>query len=92
MMTDRKMSFEDWQAKQLATIPNCYEGTAGEGERTFFSILCTCARKYPEKLEIFAANFNAEKCLPPFTRGEVMHKVKEARRLAGLPVPGQCHG
>ena len=85
------MSFEEWQNKQLGKLPNCYAGTGGEGERTFFSILCTCARKFPENLEAFAVQFNAEKCVPPFTRGEVMHKVSDARRLAGLPVSSRSH-
>lgn len=91
MMTDQKWSFEDWQTKQLREIPNCYAGTGGDGERSFFSILKTCARKYPEHLDAFAARFNAEKCFPPFKGREFSHKVNEARRLAGSPVSSRSH-
>ena len=90
MMSNRKMSFVDWQAKQLATIPNCCAGTGGEGEKTFFSILRTCARKYPENLEEFAVRFNSEKCVPLFSPGELRHKILDARRLAGLPGSYVC--
>lgn len=90
MMRDQKWSFANWMAKQLATIPNCYAGTGGEGEKTFFSILRTCARKYPENLEEFAVRFNSEKCIPPFSPRELRHKILDARRLAGLPGSRVC--
>ena len=91
MMKDKKMSFENWQAKQLRELPNCYEDGTGNGEFTFFSILCTCARKYPDHLEEFAVRFNAEKCFPPFNQKELIHKINDARSKAGLPVSSRSH-
>ena len=82
-MLRKKQSYSQWEAKQLAAMPNCYSGTSGRGEKTFFSILCTCARKYPDQLETFAERFNTEKCIPPFNRKELLHKIKDALRVAG---------
>lgn len=92
MMAEKKIPFPDWQTKQLREIPNCYADGTGAGEDRFFSILKTCARKYPEHLEEFAVRFNAEKCFPPFTGSEFIHKVNDARRLAGLPVSRSQRG
>jgi hypothetical protein len=91
MMNNKKIPFENWQAKQLRELPNCYEDGTGNGEFTFFSILKTCARKYPEHLEKFAKRFNAEKCFPPFKGSEFTHKVSDARRLAGLSVSSRSY-
>ena len=85
MMAEKKIPFPDWQTKQLREIPNCYADGTGAGEYRFFSILKTCARKYPEHLDAFAVRFNAEKCFPPFTGSEFIHKINDARSKAGVP-------
>ena len=90
-MLMKKQSYEEWEAKQLATMPNCCAGTGGRGEKTFLSILRTCARKYPAHLEEFAERFNSEKCIPRFNRCELRHKIKEAQRLAGITYAPSLH-
>ena len=77
--------YEQWKEKQLRVVENCYEDTNGAGEKTFFSILCSCARYYPEHVEEFAAEFNEKKCFPPFSEEEVRHKIEDALKKAGNP-------
>lgn len=75
--------YEQWKEKQLTVVEDCYEDTNGKGEKTFFSILCSCARYYPEHVEEFAAEFNEKKCFPPFSEEEVRHKIEDALKKAG---------
>lgn len=77
------MNYPEWKEKQFWQVPDCHIRTGGEGERRFFSILCTCVKKYPEHLEEFAEEFNQRKCFPPFSEREKSHKVTEAFKLAG---------
>lgn len=75
--------YKQWKEKQLSRVEDCYENTNGAGEKTFFSILCSCARYYPEHVEEFAAEFNEKKCFPPFSEEEVEHKIEDALKKAG---------
>ena len=75
--------YEQWKEKQLRVVEDCYENTNGAGEKTFFSILCSCARWYPEHIEEFAYEFNVKKCFPPFSEDEVKHKIEDALKQTG---------
>ncbi len=84
-MNKRKSQFtyEQWKEKQLRVVEDCYENTEGRGEKTFYSILCTCARYYPKHIVEFAQEFNAKKCFPPFSEEEVEHKIEDALKQSG---------
>ena len=84
-MSKRKSryTYEQWKEWHLSRVENCYENTNGVGEKTFFSILCSCARWYPEHIEEFACEFNVKKCFPPFSEEEVRHKIEDALKQAG---------
>ncbi len=94
MRTDKvkDQTFESWRDWVWSHVCDCHEGTNGDGESRFLGILCVCARKFPENLEAFAVRFNAEKCFPPFNQKELIHKINDARRLAGLPVSRSQRG
>ena len=93
MRTDKvkDQTFESWCDWVWSHVRDCHEGTNGDGESRFLGILCTCARKFPENLEAFAVRFNAEKCFPPFSKKELIHKINDARRLAGLLVSSRSY-
>ena len=78
-----KFTYEQWKEKQLRVVEDCYENTGGRGEKTFYSILCTCARYYPKHIVEFAQEFNAKKCFPPFSEEEVAHKIEDALKQSG---------
>ena len=79
-----------WEAKTFAG-PDCIADGTGAGERLLMGIGIHCARYYPEHYDKFILRFNAEKCKPPFKGRELIHKIKECRRLAGLPVSSRSH-